>query len=779
MKCEFPKGEDTCERCKTAGRACIVEARRPRIPANKREYLLAQLKQKDAIIESLLKQIHNPYQATPVSIASYQMATSPSDSSNRDILEWLRRLKSSVKTVNGKITTSPFMSRPSQAEEEDSDPGDSSYAAQLIPGDENDDDDKDDDRYSALPDAHVPIGLLADLMLDGTKKEKKGKKGKGKENEDDLNDVDVGVANKTFFMPGPATDLNARAILIEKHSPPEIVLHGLVTPEDVEQLFQIYYESINAFISLLDPVLHTPATTFSRCPFLFTVICAISSRYYTKKSGIYPIAMHFAKHSAANALVDGWKSVELCQAYILMSIYAVPARRWEEDRSWLYTGLAIRLATDLNLHQPPSVKPQSEKQEREILNKTRAWMNCCNLDRSMAAQFGKPSTIKEHYILRHAKDWYRKSKYNHPYDIGLCAYSELLRIVAEFHDQIFSDPSSPTGLNKNVDFRSVTLIHDEQLIKFQEEWSLRFVQETDMNEKSVAFRCSLLPFLVGYSRLVMFSFGFQHAFRRGLQPEDDIYFKKCLFSAKSVISNMIDGLIPSGYMRFSPDGHFVFAAFASAFLLKLLRPEFSNLLSTDEERQILDLISRLIQALSSSKIAIDDKHTPKLYARFLAHLLTRYRKDSPGRRRASTTSKDPGPPPSTAPTDGQIPASNLGCVTSEVHEDSGYLASGDPSLNIYNDPSNVQIYSSDFIMNVPTQLDINNDILMDNNPYYEEDLLATMQSLKNPAFWQNLMLPGFSWPESQTSSPVSNDLTPPFSGTENYSYMNSGINGSS
>lgn len=71
-------------------------------------------------------------------------------------------------------------------------------------------------------------------------------------------------------------------------------------------------------------------------------VCAISSRFYTKKSEIYPIAMHFAKHSAANALIDGWKSVELCQAYILMSIYAVPARRWEEDRSWLYTGLAIR-----------------------------------------------------------------------------------------------------------------------------------------------------------------------------------------------------------------------------------------------------------------------------------------------------------------------------------------------------------------------------------------------------------------------------------------------------
>lgn len=72
------------------------------------------------------------------------------------------------------------------------------------------------------------------------------------------------------------------------------------------------------------------------------LVCAVSSRYYREKSEIYPIAMHFAKHAAANALIDGWKSVELCQAYILLSTYGVPAKRWEEDRSWLYIGLAIR-----------------------------------------------------------------------------------------------------------------------------------------------------------------------------------------------------------------------------------------------------------------------------------------------------------------------------------------------------------------------------------------------------------------------------------------------------
>ena len=54
-----------------------------------------------------------------------------------------------------------------------------------------------------------------------------------------------------------------------------------------------------------------------------------------------------------------------------------------------------RIATDLNLHQVSHTKPQTEKQEREMLNRRRVWMICFNLDRSTATQFGKPSTIKE------------------------------------------------------------------------------------------------------------------------------------------------------------------------------------------------------------------------------------------------------------------------------------------------------------------------------------------------------------------------------------------------
>lgn len=58
-------------------------------------------------------------------------------------------------------------------------------------------------------------------------------------------------------------------------------------------------------------------------------------------------------------------------------------------------GLFFSIATDLNLHLVTNTKASNELQERENLNKVRVWMNCFNLDRSTATQFGKPSTIKE------------------------------------------------------------------------------------------------------------------------------------------------------------------------------------------------------------------------------------------------------------------------------------------------------------------------------------------------------------------------------------------------
>ncbi|KAJ6471448.1 hypothetical protein C8R45DRAFT_1014408 [Mycena sanguinolenta] len=568
-------------------------------------YLEAQIRQKDQIIQSLLEQLH----ISPLSISSYRMGTSPSDTINQASRS---DLNPSLQPVAGGIYTdfASFISSPKSI-----DPYLASIALQQP------DTGNGNEVKNAKP--SVPFGLIEDLGPRYSCCQGPGNVGERKS--DGLEDT-VGGANAAYSALGPSRNLRMRAHPLEQHFLPEILTHGIVVREDIAKLFGIFYANINPFLSLLDPVLHTPTSTFRRCPFLFTVVCAVSSRYYTEKSEIYPIAMHLAKRSAAKALNDGRKSVELCQAYILLSIYAVPTRKWEEDCSSLYTGLAIRLAIDLNLHQAPTgtTLNGSEKGERELLNRARVWMICFNLDRSAATQSGKPPTIEpDPHMWRRSNDWYQLSPYNSLCDMHLCAFTGLLLIVADFHDAVFSDPSAPFGPNKNVDFRSVTITHSARLAALSHKWTNRFAQASDSKDLAFAFQSKLFTFLGSYWRLAMFSFSFEQAYRIGLGSTDNIFFIECLECAKTVLSSMIDGLWPSAFMRYCPDELFTFVAFASAFLIKLLI-EFSSLISEREESEMYDLIQRVIRTLNSPEIAVDDHHPSKIHAQFIARVLSHH-----------------------------------------------------------------------------------------------------------------------------------------------------------
>jgi hypothetical protein len=77
----------------------------------------------------------------------------------------------------------------------------------------------------------------------------------------------------------------------------------------------------------------------------------------------------------------------------------------------------------------------------------------------------------------------------------------MLRIVAKFHEEVFSDPDCPTGLNEvsidfislfpahglihrrrqRLDFQEITSRHDEELTRYFDDWDVRFRTESDMN----------------------------------------------------------------------------------------------------------------------------------------------------------------------------------------------------------------------------------------------------------------------------------------------------------
>jgi len=186
---------------------------------------------------------------------------------------------------------------------------------------------------------------------------------------------------------------------------------------------------------------------------------------------------------------------------------------------------------------------------------------------------------------------------------------------------------------------------------------------------------------------------------------------------------------------------------------QLLRPEFANFLSKDEDNDIYDLIGRLIQTLSSPDIAIDDRHTPKLYARFLAVLLSKHRREGT----IDVGRLEFNPPPSHSASsalrnqnDTRLGPTSSGSMFQVPHpqgagnQGPGYsidYISLRPEMNV----GQVHIIDPTFLIGT-TQFNFgsgpDNFSSFANGGMSDEEMLATMQALTNPAWWQNMTMPG-------------------------------------
>jgi hypothetical protein len=450
----------------------------------------------------------------------------------------------------------------------------------------------------------------------------------------------------------------------------------------------------------------------------------------------------------------------------------------------VFTNNSDSMATDLNLHVRTTTKIVSEQHERELLNRTRTWLICYNLDRSSSAQLGKPASIRPDPIIRRCKTWWKSSKYNDPFDLHLCAYTELLStIVAEFQERVYWNPQLQImGLRTDLDLVTVALEFDDRLKDWNSKTAVSFATYSDSSNSQCTYRSQLLPFYVNYLRLVMLSLGFQQAVQKGVanvSPGIDVV-KRCLDAACGVVRTVVEDLAPTGYLRFAPDGHFVFSSFASAFLIKLLRPEHAALLEADERSMIIDLVQRLVDTLKDPRIAVDERHTPMLYSRFLAGLISKYK---PGEEDATDEEKSRAdtaelstPPPHDQPQETSGTAKQPSSTTESGYSrhrpspsieisppapEPGFDQSGgmpqsmfepwvmDSSLlppnQMGQEDSNATSYAPSTIHPASTihggsQYGMADTAMMDNH------ILAPMMAMDNDAFWGHVMPPGLSWP---------------------------------
>ncbi len=121
-----------------------------------------------------------------------------------------------------------------------------------------------------------------------------------------------------------------------------------------------------------------------------------------------------------------------------------------------------------------NTKPRNEQQICEILNLTRVWINCFNLNYSTSAQHGKARALDIDDPV--AGMWYNSSPHNVAnFDIQLITYNAVLQLTNNFLTMICSCP------NMNVDIHQMVTEMDEKLTALGEEWKSKLQVETDLS----------------------------------------------------------------------------------------------------------------------------------------------------------------------------------------------------------------------------------------------------------------------------------------------------------
>lgn len=478
----------------------------------------------------------------------------------------------------------------------------------------------------------------------------------------------LGVASKTYFRPGPMSMLPLRKVIIDRELPPELLTSGTVSDSEVLDLFSIFFHNCDQHIILLDPEWHTPQFVCGRSPFLFTVILAIASRYYTARPDLHTKCLQQATKEAFRCLEKGYKSVEIVQAFLLLTMWGQPAKRFEEDKSWIFAGIAFRVATDLNLHRksvaslpghPRTDDPTVLEREKEIRNRERTWIFCFVVDRSLSSQMGKPSMIREDYIIRNSRAW-ALDRLAQPADVALSAISEFVRLTSRQIDLLYSSVSSITGLNADLDFSNMIRIFYEQMEEWRHFWEARGLvvgdsrnrfpaippidetlspreielcqlfaaanrptpppDDADHTMRTLYYLIQQAPLRYHYASLTVHSFGLQF----GSSMDRGLYFYKCYDAAKALFFAARDGMRP--ILRYAPDTQILLLSFALVFMLKLTRPTFSNYADCDE---IFGLVQEGADMLV--EVAAGPTHTPALYGRFLRSTLAHAKAEKQGR----------------------------------------------------------------------------------------------------------------------------------------------------
>ncbi|KAF8124010.1 fungal-specific transcription factor domain-containing protein [Boletus edulis] len=344
---------------------------------------------------------------------------------------------------------------------------------------------------------------------------------------------------------------------------------ALISEDKAKMLFDAIFLRLNPFINLFDPQLHSVNYVRSKCPFLFTTLIATGCKFF--EPSLYKECLHLANELAVRAFAEGWKGVEVVQAFACLTYW----REQDDNRTWMYIGYACRMAVELGLNRflakPPANEGEFQLLERR--NRERTYLVLFVHDRSLSMQTGRHWMLPEDDFIRHADTWHEQG--GSPIrceDVVVAAFIQLRRIAAETTDMLHTNRSQIDGGNGQINVDMALKNANAKL----SQWSTRWEHEM-RRANGESFHFSFLNLFCLYSSLFLNSFGVQADARPEIRTNSHLRaLSACFENALGVLKIASKDFRDLGVLRYGQESTTVMTAYSAIFLLKVGSFRFSN-----------------------------------------------------------------------------------------------------------------------------------------------------------------------------------------------------------
>ncbi|EPS41909.1 hypothetical protein H072_4151 [Dactylellina haptotyla CBS 200.50] len=221
----------------------------------------------------------------------------------------------------------------------------------------------------------------------------------------------------------------------------------MLTKEQIDELFRLYFEHYHPFLPMLDPSL-TPSTYYSSSQLLFWVIISIGSRRYSGEPNLLIRLSRSVSKLVWSTLATVPHSKYVVKALILISTWPFPISSTLSDPTYMLSCLAVSVAIQMGLHRPSYGKDytkfanKAKMDHNEVCDRTTTWA-CCNISaQSVSTGLGLPPDTQYDWTIANAL----LNSAKNPLPIPIRNLVLIQRFVDTVTRSLSSNNNDPIGL---------------------------------------------------------------------------------------------------------------------------------------------------------------------------------------------------------------------------------------------------------------------------------------------------------------------------------------------